>query len=82
MLSDAVGLRGALQGFLNTRGTLTIVSTTTVVKGDLALTHSHWRLDVPEGEPMVNTSAEVVRRQPGGTWKYAIDNPFGGGILG
>ena len=41
-----------------------------------------WRLDVPDGEPMVNTSAEVVRRQPGGTWKYAIDNPFGGGILG
>jgi ketosteroid isomerase-like protein len=82
VLSDAAGLRGALQGFLDTRGTLTIVSTSSVVNGDLALTHSHWRLEVPDGEPMEHTSAEVVRRQPDGTWKYTIDNPYGGEILG
>jgi hypothetical protein len=59
-----------VQGFLDTKGTITIVSTSTVVKGDLALTHSHWRLDVPAGEPMEHTSAEVAvasRTGPGST---------------
>ena len=82
VLTDDAGLRGALQSFLDTRGTLTILSTTTVVNGDLALTHSRWRLEIPDGDPMEHTSAEVVRRQSDGTWKYAIDNPFGGEILG
>jgi hypothetical protein len=31
---------------------------------------------------MEHTSAEVTRRQPDGTWKYAIDNPYGGEVLG
>ena len=26
-------------------------------------------------------TAEIVRRQPDGTWKYAIDNPWGGAVL-
>jgi hypothetical protein len=33
VVSDAAGLRAALQGFLDTKGTITIVSTSTVVKG-------------------------------------------------
>jgi len=82
VVSDATGLRAALQGFLDTKGMLTIVSTSAVVKGDLALTHSHWRLDIADGEPMEHTSAELARRQPDGTWKYAIDNPYGGEVLG
>jgi hypothetical protein len=67
--SDTAGLRAALQGFLDTKGTIAIVSTSTVVKGDLALTHSHWRLDTPAGEPMEHTSAEAVasRAGPGST---------------
>jgi uncharacterized protein (TIGR02246 family) len=80
--SDAAGLRAALQGFLDTKGTVTIVSTTAVVKGDLALTHSHWRLDISGGQALEHTSAEVTRRQPDGTWRYAIDNPYGGEVLG
>lgn len=80
--TDAATLRAALQGFLDTKGTITIVSTSAVVNDDLALTHSHWRRDIPDGEPMEHTSAEVARRQPDGTWKYAIDNPYGGQILG
>jgi uncharacterized protein (TIGR02246 family) len=82
VLSDAAGLRAAIQGFLDTKGTVTIVSTTAVVNGDVALTHSHWRLDIPGGEAMEHTSAEVTRRQPDGTWKYAINNPYGGEVLG
>jgi uncharacterized protein (TIGR02246 family) len=80
--SDAAGLRAAFQGFLDTKGTLTIVSTSAVVKGDLALTHGHWRLDIPGGEALEHTSAEVAHRQPDGTWRYVIDNPYGGEVLG
>jgi uncharacterized protein (TIGR02246 family) len=79
--ADAAGLRASLRGFLDTKGTLTVVSTSTVVKGDVALTHNHWRLDIPGGEAMEHTSADVVRRQPDGTWKYVIDNPYGGEVV-
>jgi len=81
VLSDAAGVRAGLQGFLDTKGTLTIVSSSAVVKGDLALTHNRWRLDLANGEPMEHTSADVARRQPDGTWKYAIDNPYSAEIL-
>jgi hypothetical protein len=30
---------------------------------------------------MEGTTAEVVRRQADGTWRYAIDNPWGGVVL-
>ena len=56
-------------------------TTSAVVNGDLALTHTRWRLDIPDGEPMEAVTAEIVRRQPDGTWKYAIDNPWGGAVL-
>lgn len=81
VLTDAAGLRAALQAFLDTHGTASIVSTTEAVAGDIALTHSHWRIDIPGGDVLEHTSAEVTRRQPDGTWKYVADNPFGGDVL-
>lgn len=71
-----------LRGFLGLGGTLSILATTCSIQGDLALTHSRWRLDLPEGDPMEFTSAEVVRKQVDGTWRYAIDNPWGALVLG
>lgn len=70
-----------LKEFLSMGGTMSVVSKTAVPNGDLALTHSKWRLDVPGADPMEATTAEVVRRQSDGTWKYLIDNPFGGAVL-
>jgi ketosteroid isomerase-like protein len=58
-----------------------IVSATAYRHGDLALTHTHWRVAVPDGEPMEGMTAEIVRRQPDGTWKYAVDNPWGTAVL-
>lgn len=81
VLTDAAGLRPALQGFIGTGGTLTILSSTAAISGELSLTHSRWRLDVPGADPMEHTSAEVLRRQSDGTWKYVVDNPFGGDVL-
>ena len=49
--------------------------------GTLALTRSTWSMTGtdPEGRPvtMGGRSAEVVRRQSDGTWKFVIDNPHG-----
>ena len=75
-------ITGVGKAFLDTGGTLSIVSSSCVTNGDIGLTHSRWRLDLPEGEPMEHVSAEVVRRQADGSWRYTIDNPFGGEVVG
>lgn len=52
-----------------------------VVNGDIALVRAEWRLHGTNaaGEPLdaKGRSAEVLRRQADGTWRYAIDNPHG-----
>src|SRR5204863_8928722 len=79
--SGKEAVREPLQGFLGMAGTMSLISAAAFPNGDLALTHSHWKLDVPGGEPMAGTTAEVVRRQSDGTWRYVIDNPWGGAVL-
>jgi len=80
-VSGKAAIGEVLQGFLALGGTMSLVAATATKNGDLALTHSKWRLDVPGGDPMEGTTAEVVRRQPDGSWKYIIDNPWGGSVL-
>lgn len=80
-LTGRTAIGEVLQGFLNLNGTLTVLASRTTRNGDLALTQSRWRLDVPGGEQLENVSAEVVRRQPDGSWKYAVDNPWGALIV-
>ncbi len=52
---------------------------------DLALVISRWTLrgNGQNGEPleMSGQTADVVRRQPDGSWRIAIDNPFGDAAL-
>ena len=71
----------SLKGFLATGGKVSVLATSAVRNGDIALTHTHWRLDIPGAEAMEGVTAEVVRRQSDGTWKYVIDNPWGGTVL-
>ena len=65
-------LSGEVRIHLETAG---IVEST----GGLALMHSKWVLSAtgPDGQPVEQrgTSAEVLRRQPNGSWLYALDNP-------
>ncbi len=49
-----------------------------VQAGDLALVYSKWTMKTG-GQEMTGKGREVVRRQPDGTWKFVIDDPFGGG---
>jgi ketosteroid isomerase-like protein len=80
-IAGKAAVRGALQGFLDLHGTISIIATSAYTRRDIALTHTHWRVDVPGGDPIEATTAEVVRRQADGSWKYAVDNPWGGAVL-
>ncbi|MBI2881228.1 MAG: DUF4440 domain-containing protein [Candidatus Tectomicrobia bacterium] len=74
-------VRQALSGFIALKPTLTLEVPKVIQAGEIALLCSEWSLTGtgPDGRP-VNLSGrgtEVVRRQPDGTWKFIIDNPFG-----
>jgi ketosteroid isomerase-like protein len=45
-----------------------------VPAGDLALMHTEWQVSGPE--PMTVHAIEVARRQPDGTWRWLIGDPF------
>ena len=73
-------IRAALEGFLALKGKVELQTRHVVQHGDIALLRSAWRLKgSSDGKPveMSHASAEVVRRQPDGSWRYIIDHPFG-----
>lgn len=41
---------------------------------DIALVHWSWTVRDADGSSRKGVSAEVLRRQPGGDWKFIIDN--------
>jgi uncharacterized protein (TIGR02246 family) len=51
---------------------------------DLVVLYNDWTLSVvgPDGQPieLSGKAIETVRRQPDGTWRFAIDDPFGRGL--
>jgi len=79
-------LRTALEGFIALRPTIRSVKQAVVETGDLAQFCAEWTLAGPDptGKPvtMGGRSSDVLRKQANGTWKIAIDNPWGTGILG
>jgi ketosteroid isomerase-like protein len=42
--------------------------------GDIALMHTDWQVTSPQ--PMFTYAIEVARRQPDGTWRWLIGDPF------
>jgi len=75
-------IRGALQGFLALKPSISIQTTMVVKMQDVALLRSHWTLSGtgPDGRrvDMSHRAIEVVRRHTDGTWRFVIDDPFGG----
>jgi ketosteroid isomerase-like protein len=45
-----------------------------IQSGDIALMHTHWNVSSPA--QMSVYAIEVARRQPGGTWRWLIGDPF------
>jgi uncharacterized protein (TIGR02246 family) len=74
-------IREALSGFLAMNPKLTLEVKNLNQTSDIALTTGNWHLTGtgPDGSPvdMRGQSVEVSRRQPDGTWRFVIDNPFG-----
>jgi uncharacterized protein (TIGR02246 family) len=82
VVTGHAAIREMVKGFLALKPRFTMkVDAVQSGDGTLALTRSTWSLTGtdPEGKPitMDGRSAEVVRRQSDGTWKFVIDNPHG-----
>jgi uncharacterized protein (TIGR02246 family) len=74
----------ALRGFVSMRPKIRMNVVKVVTAGDdLAVLYNHWtlRADGPDGKAAeaAGKSMEVVRRQPDGTWLFAVDDPFARG---
>ena len=73
-------IEGTLRALVAVGGTLSFIRRHCLVNGDWALLSIDWILagGSVDGNPVdvAAGSSEVVRRQPGGDWKYVIDHPF------
>lgn len=75
------GVRQCLSAFVNMKGTLDLTLTRIMEADGLALVTGTWSFagTGPDGAPVTlnGHNADVLRRQPDGTWRFVIDNPWG-----
>ena len=80
-VTGLAGLREAISQFLDISPKLTVNTERTVLAGDTALVIGNWTLTGrdPNGHDIdiAGRYADVVRRQPDGSWLFVIDNPNG-----
>ncbi len=81
VVTGTAAIREAIQGFLSLKPTIRLTPRVLANAGDIALVSSTWTLkgSAPDGSAvdLSGESAEVLRRQADGTWKFIIDNPWG-----
>jgi uncharacterized protein (TIGR02246 family) len=82
VVTGQAAIREVMKGFLALKPRFSLkVDSVQSGDGTLALTRATWSLTGTdsEGKPvsMAGRSAEVVRRQGDGTWKFVIDHPHG-----
>uniref|UniRef100_Q01TW3 SnoaL-like domain-containing protein n=1 Tax=Solibacter usitatus (strain Ellin6076) TaxID=234267 RepID=Q01TW3_SOLUE len=78
-ITGRAAIRKAYAAFWSMKPVMRLETASATMRGDLALLEGKWVLigASPEGDQVhiTGTSHEVVRRQPDGTWLYAIDDP-------
>jgi uncharacterized protein (TIGR02246 family) len=78
--TGTAALREAINGFLASKPNLQMEALPAIQTGDIAMTGAKWNLTGtdPSGAPvnLSGVSAEIVRRQPDGSWLLVVDNPF------
>ena len=80
-LTGHVAIAEELRLLLRAPGKMSSQTNFCVVHDDLALLRADWRLVADDGSLVAGgSSAEVVRRQPDGTWRYVIDHAAGAGL--
>jgi uncharacterized protein (TIGR02246 family) len=80
--TGAAAIRAALSGLAALRPRFTMTVRKTVEAGDgLAVVYNDWRFTATgrDGRPidMTGRAVEVLRRQPDGSWRFVVDDPFG-----
>jgi uncharacterized protein (TIGR02246 family) len=74
-------VRQSLRGFIDLKGKLDLKVKRVIQASDLALVTTEWSFSGtgPDGNPvnMAAKSADVLRQQTDGTWRFVIDNPWG-----
>jgi ketosteroid isomerase-like protein len=75
------GIRASLAAFTGMNGTLDLEVTRVLEANGLALVVGVWSFAAtgPDGAPvrLAGHNADVLRRQPDGSWRFVIDNPWG-----
>jgi ketosteroid isomerase-like protein len=67
-------LREELLPFATARANFEFDVLEIIQAGDIALMHTTWRISMPA--PMSLYTLEVARRQPDGTWRWVIGDPY------
>lgn len=75
-------IRAAHQRFLDAGLVLTLKNSAVFQANDLALVHWSWTVHDDAGFSSEGVSAEVLRLQPDGKWKFVIDNSDGPAMIG
>ena len=72
-------IREAWAASVSFGGTITLATRFVVEEGDIALLSNQWTFTMP-GMEVSSITAEVARRQPDGSWRYVIDNPYAASV--
>jgi ketosteroid isomerase-like protein len=84
--SGTAAVRAMLETFVSWRPAFRVRGRTILQTGDVALHVSEWTLHGTnaDGTPidLTGLSSDVARRSPDGSWRLAIDNPWGTAVLG
>ena len=75
-------IRAVHQGFIAGGLALTLVDSLVLEAGNIALVHWTWSVQHSDGSTVEGVSAEVLRRQTDGSWKFIIDNSDGAALVG
>ena len=82
MVKGTAAIREVLTGFLAMKPTITAPPSQVIQTGDVAAVFNSWSLEGtgPDGSSvsLSGNSAEGVRQQSDGTWRYVIDSFFVG----
>ena len=75
------GIRESLRDFIDLNGKLDLKVKRVIKASDLALVTSKWSFSGTRSDgkhvDITSKSADVLRKQPDGSWRFVIDNPWG-----